>query len=415
MNPVHLIGVDPETRRPAPAQASRIDKADVIAGGDRLLALFTDRPGRRIPLRSPLGDVLQAIGEAASQGEDVVVLADGDPGFFGIGRMLVERFGRDAVVLHPAVTVLQLAAARLKIPWQDIRAVSLHGREDRAPLMRLLVREDRVAVYTGPDAGPARIARDLTARGVDAFRMHVFEDLGGENERLRSLELEEVPSNAFAAPNFVILERTRRPELPLRVGVPDDLFLHQGGLITKKEVRAVGLSSLEIEPGHTVWDLGAGCGAVAIEASVLAHQGRVFAVERVPERLALIRENIRRTGAYLVEPVCGDMRECLGPLPDPDRIFMGGGLSGGGEALEAAVDRVKPGGRLVLHLVLLGSVFKALKGLASRGWDADVTHVQAGRSARLASDLRIEALNPVYVVSARKPGARQDRGAVDER
>jgi len=403
MKPIHVLGMGPDSRELAPRQAQRIASAQVLVGGEKLLGRFEGHPARKIPIRSPLGEVLEVVKKEAGRGKDVVVLADGDPGFFGIGRSLIDALGKEAVVLHPAVTTLQAAASRLKIPWQDIQAVSLHGRTDMMPLLRLLVRKDKVAVYTGPDFGPGRVAEELLRRGVDTFHMHVFENLGEESERMRCLELKKAAGERFFSPNFVVLERRKRPGIPLCLGLDDERYLHQRGLITKREVRAVGLSALEIEPVHTVWDLGSGCGAVAIEASVLAHCGRVLAVERDPERVGFIRENIRRTGAYVVEVVQGEMPECLGSLPDPDRVFIGGGMGKGDGLLEEVMRRVKPGGKVVLHLVLLGSLSKARDLLGAQGWPFSITQVQAGRSKSLASDLRFEALNPVYVVRATRP------------
>jgi precorrin-6B C5,15-methyltransferase / cobalt-precorrin-6B C5,C15-methyltransferase len=182
----------------------------------------------------------------------------------------------------------------------------------------------------------------------------------------------------------------------------DENLLHEEGLITKQEVRAAGLGLLGIEPGHVVWDLGAGSGAVAIEASVLAFEGMVFAVERNRDRCEIIRRNIRNTGAYAVETVQGEMPGCLDGLPGPDRIFLGGGVKRNG-VLETAMDRLRPGGRILAHVVLIGSLEHAMRVLKQAGWNPAVTQVQIGRSRPLAGDLRIEALNPVLAVSAKKP------------
>jgi precorrin-6Y C5,15-methyltransferase (decarboxylating) len=150
--------------------------------------------------------------------------------------------------------------------------------------------------------------------------------------------------------------------------------------------------------------MGAGCGSVAIEASIPAYKGIVLAMERDPERVQLIRENIRRTGAYGVEAVQGEMPACLESLPDPDRVFIGGGAGHDNRVLEAAAGRLKPGGRIVLHLVLLGSLSRARDYLTSLKWSFSITQIQVSRAKETAGDQRLEALNTVFIMSAGKPG-----------
>jgi precorrin-6Y C5,15-methyltransferase (decarboxylating) len=383
-------------------QIRMVESAEVLVGGTRYLDAFPAHTGTRIPLKGPLAPVLARAEEERRAGKRVVILADGDPLFFGIGKRVIEAVGGDLVEFHPQVTALQAAAARIGIPWDGVKTVSLHGRRDLWPLRRALVGAHHVGVFTDRVNHPAAIAGELLRREVHAFRMWVFENLWQEDERFGVYELDCVQGLGFSALNFVILERTGSPQHPLRFGLSDDLYEHDKGLITKQEVRAVGLSLLGIEPRHTVWDLGAGCGSVAVEASFLAQEGSVYAVERDPSRLRLIRENIRRSGAYTVEPVQSEMPACLASLPDPDRIFIGGGLGQGVEILSAALHRLKPGGRMVLHLVLLGSLSRARRFLEEAGYPYTVAQIQVSRSRNLAGDERLEALNPVYVLSLSK-------------
>ena len=402
MHRVHVVGLGVDHEDLTPAISKRIENAQVLVGGDRLLALFRDHPGVKISIKSPLKDVIEKINKETRLHGEVVVLADGDPGFFGIGKRLIDAFGKDSVILYPNVTTLQAAASKVKIPWHDIQIVSLHGRKDMQPLLRALVKNDRVAVFTDHDFHPARIARALLGRGVDIFNMLVFEDLGAESEKINCFELTDVAKQRFSPLNFVILERTKPPEIPLSLGLDDDLYLHSKGLITKKEIRAVGLSALALEPNHTVWDLGAGCGSMAIEVSLLAHRGAVLAVEKNAGRVHLIRDNIRRMGAYGVQTIFGEMPKCLKDLPDPDRIFIGGGIGKNNRVLETATERLRPGGKLVLHLVLMGSLARARDYLKGLDWPFTLTQIEVSRSGSIAGDQRLVALNPVFIVSAEK-------------
>ena len=397
MHPIVVIGVGISPHDLSEEKARIISGADVLVGGERLLARFGQVPGRKIVIRAPLEKVLASMEEAHLQGKRVVVAAEGDPGFFGIGRKVLQAFG-DRVLLYPNVTSLQAAASRMKQTSDSMKAVSLHGRGDIRPLLRALVRGDRVGVFTDKEFGPGRVAEELISRRVTLFRMWVFENMGEEGEKTGCFNLEEVRARPFSPLNFVVLERTGEPEIRSRLGLEDDLYLHEAGLITKKEVRAVGLATLGISPHHTVWDLGAGCGSVAIEASLLAHEGAVVAVEKEESRVESILENVRRTGAYAVEVVRGQMPDCLRDLPDPDRIFVGGGLGRGNELLHEALSRLKPGGVMVLHIVLLGTLERVRAHLRSSGWAYDLTQVQVSRSRELAGDERLDSLNPVYVL-----------------
>jgi precorrin-6Y C5,15-methyltransferase (decarboxylating) len=398
-NPYHVVGTGPAPGEMLPGARDAVQGADVLVGGARQLEGFPGHPGIRCTLKPPLDEALASAESLRRSGMKVVVLADGDPGFFGIGARMVREFGPENVVLHPNVSVLQAAAARLRLPWEGVRTVSLHGRSDLGPFFGALRRSRFVGVYTDRERSPDRIAGLLLDRAGETYRMHVCENLGLPGERTASYSLGQARERTFAELNFVLLERCSPPEVEPALGMGEDCYLHDRGMITKREVRASGLAALGLRPGDTVWDLGAGCGSVAIEASLLNPDGLVWAVESDERRAAQIRENVRRTGSLNVETVCGRMPECLHGLPSPDRIFVGGGLGRGDGLLQTVLERLKPGGRAVLHVVLLGSLHRALELCRHRGLEPEVSQIQVHRSAPLGGDLRLAPLNPVYIVS----------------
>ena len=412
--PVHIVGMYPGSLGLTDRARSVLRRAQAVAGGKRMLmalaALSTDdcpiKPDKLVPLGGDLEGGVERIRQL-SRTMRVCVLADGDPLFFGLGRKLVDALGDEAVIILPNVTTLQVAASRLKTPWNDIPAVSLHGRDDYHPLFSALTRYDRVAVFTDSRNTPAAIAEALLKRGVEGLSMTVLEDLDTPQERIRTLTLEEVWDCTFAALNLVLLARHYPPETPLHLGMPDHYYLHEADCITKQAVRACGLAMLAVQPTSVIWDLGAGSGSVAIEASHLARLGRVFAVEKNRRRASMIKENVRRFGAWLVEVLRGDMPECLDELPNPDRIFIGGGLGGpdgrGKAVLAEACNRLLPGGRLVAHCVLLDTLHLAKAFLEEQGWNFGVTQLQASTADRLAGDLHFKAQNPVFIIWAEKP------------
>lgn len=402
MNKIHVIGLGIELGSPRQEIIRLIHASDLLVGGKRLLKRFEDYKGKVLEIKGPLEEIVKTIKEEWSQGRKVVVLADGDPLFFGIGKRLLAEMDGDQLEFIPSITTVQMTAARAKIPWDNWRVVSIHGREDIWPLVRALTFSDMVGVYTANDQGPSVIATVMKERNIDTFRMMVFENLAHPDERIRDVSLDEVQDLKFSPLNFVLLRRVKRPAVALSVGLSDELYVHDRGMITKKEIRAIGLASLAIKPTDTIWDLGAGSGAVAIEASCLAREGKVFAVERNTERVGWIRENIKRTGAYLVEVVEGEMPRCLDLLPSPDKVFLGGGMLEGDELIKTVCDRLENGGRLVAHTVVMESAWRIKQHLERLGWPFEVIQVNVARSARIAGDIRLDALNPVSIIVAEK-------------
>lgn len=399
---VHVLGLGQDLGDLPPSRERLIREAEILAAGERLHIALPWVRALRVVLKAPLEPVLEQLARAADEGRRVVVLAGGDPCFFGIGPLLVRRLGADRVRLHPGTTTVQAAAALLGIAWQDAAVVSLHGREDPAPVFASLFRNLRVAVYTDEKNTPAAIAKMLLKRGAGHFAMWVFENLGLPGGRHARFTLEHAREREFSPLNLVLLERLKEPTIRLTLGLEDEAYIHEQGLITKRVVRAAALAALRLEPFHVLWDLGAGCGAVGIEAGLLLPRGQVLAVEREQKRVAMIRKNIRRTHAFWVRPVLGLMPGCLARLPEPDRVFLGGGLSGGDGVLEAAWAKLKSGGRLVAAAVLLDSMRRARNYLEQNGRNLEITQVQAGQAVPLAGDLRLAAQNPVFLVAADK-------------
>ena len=403
LRPVEVIGLGIDPEELSAGALRLVEQAQVLAGGSRLLGRFPKHPGRRIVLASPLAKALEAVAQARAEGLAVAVLADGDPLFYGIGKRLLDVLGPEALRFHPGVSAVQAAAARLGRSLQDTPVVSLHGRSDIGPLLAALARRGEAAVYTDLSNSPDRIALMLLEQGLDDARLWVLEDLGGPSEQVRAFTPAQAARETFSALNLVViaLERQDRPVAVL--GRPDDFYRKREGLITKWPVRACSLAALRLRSTDTLWDVGAGCGSVGIEACALLPYGRVYAVERNHDRGEAIRENIRRAGAWQVRLVRGEAPEVLAGLPDPDRVFVGGGLGKGLDLLPVLCRALKPGGRLVANVVLLSGVQRLLDALERLGWHRSVSQVQACDSTPLAGDLRLRAHNPVFIIAADKP------------
>ncbi|UIJ37438.1 precorrin-6y C5,15-methyltransferase (decarboxylating) subunit CbiE [Desulfobaculum bizertense] len=408
MNSIHLVGLGQNPASLSSEAQDIVHHAQVLCSGKLLLDdLYSEHPAEKIAITAPLEKVYEQLEDALHQNKTVVVLADGDPLFYSIGAPLIERFGPDMVQIYPGISSLQRAAAQLRIPWQGIPCVSLHGRDDYSPLFSRLRNEKYVAVLTDKHNIPSAIAHRIAEKCPDMHEMWVLEDLGGPQENVSHHSLEQASQTSFHAKNIVIIEKVKEPEIQLTVGTPDESFVHEKGLITKSPIRAAGLGALQLRPGQVMWDLGAGCGSVGLEASLLLGAGRVYAIEKNARRIPMIRDNIRRMGAFSVELTHGTAPDGLDELPDPDRIFMGGGLGGdNGELMDCVTSRLRPGGRLVIHTILLDSLHQGRKYCEELGWECSITMMQASESSPLAGDLRLAGLNPVFIFSAQKPHSR---------
>jgi precorrin-6Y C5,15-methyltransferase (decarboxylating) len=390
---ITVVGYD-GSPLPQPAM-DWLQKASLVVGGRRHLeAVRPPESARRIVL----GDVPAALAEIdAAAGDDVVVLASGDPAFFGILRALREH-GHAPEVL-PAVSSVATAFARIGLPWDDAVVVSAHGRDPRTAVNACRAMP-KVAVLTSPACGPKEIGAELA--GWDRV-LWVAERLGGPGERVVRCSPAEAATRDWADPNVVIALDEERPADGPRVhdqpaAPPDgwayaeDAYRHRAGMITKWEVRAVVLSRLRPTLGTLIWDVGAGSGSVGIECA--EHRAAVIAVERDPAACDLIRRNARSSGVRVVE---GAAPEAYDRLPDPDAVFLGGG---GRDALTGALAR-RPA-TVVATFAAVDRAATARGLLADAGYEVEGVQLAASRFADLpGGSFRLEAQNPVFVLTGR--------------
>ena len=400
MSRISVIGLD---GGPLEAEARELlEGAALVVGGRRHLAALGVGSGRAAVLQ---GDLSEALGRIEEIEGPVVVLASGDPGFFGIARLLGERFGVENLRVFPAVSSVALAFARAGLPWDDAVTVSAHGRDPRRAV-NVCRAHPKVAVLTSPGFGPAELARDLEGWGRTFF---VAERLGEPDERLYRGEAAEISGMEWKDPNVVLVLDEKRAVgergwvssgvgSPRRWALPEGAFEHRSGMITKPETRAIVLARLGPGPGDLVWDVGAGSGSVAIECARLG--AAAVAVERDPESCARIRRNADRHGVS-VRVVEGEAPERLRVLPEPDAVFVGGS----GENFEEIVKLCAVRARrvVVLALITMERVVPAGEILEDCGLEVETTFLQASRIKDVGALHRLAAETPVFVVSGRKP------------
>ncbi|MDR2162055.1 MAG: precorrin-6y C5,15-methyltransferase (decarboxylating) subunit CbiE [Desulfovibrio sp.] len=399
-------------------------EADVLVGGRRQLAFFSSHPAEKLTAGADIPSLLAAMEQNRAEGKIQVVLCGGDPLFFSLGGLVAARL--EGVAALPAVGSLQIAAALLGLAWERVRSVSLHGRKHWLPLAHALASGDPVFVLTDAASSPGAVASFLRGSGYEGHRLHVFGDLSltgeglpraGEQRALTVAEALSQGEGGFASARRVILLEPPAEEEESVFGLADENIDRDRDILTKGPARAAGLAALGIAPHHVVWDLGAGSGSVGLEAARLAWRGKVVAVEKNPARVAHIRANRRRFRAANLEILQGVLPGILkgegagedlfgGLRPRPQRIFIGGGLGDtvpeAEGLLRPAWDLLLPGGRLVAHCVLWGSLDRARRILEELGGAVDAFFLQAGRARPLAGDFRFEGQNPVFMLRALK-------------
>ena len=370
----------------------------------------------------------------------VVLLASGDPTFFGIGRRAVREFGKEIIEILPDLSSIQIAFSRIKESWDDAFLMSLHGGPDPEKRRRLpyelddipylLQRHNKILILTDKENNPALIAKFLNSSFVtrhSSLKMYVCEKLGYSDEKITEGTPEEIAGMTFSEPNVVILKNEKPssmsfplvgnpselPEEPkkdcgqaamtddVRFGLKENEIAHSRGLITKNEVRAVTIHKLSLPQRGVLWDIGAGSGSVSIEAARLYPELKVFAVEKDKEQIKNIKENRIKFDATNIEIIKGQAPDVLINLTAPDRVFIGG--SGG--RLKETIGTIKekmPSGIIVINATTVETLNIAIAELQKNGFLVDVSQVSVSRMKKIGEGNCFSALNPVFVIRGEK-------------
>lgn len=394
------IGLGPEDLNKSHRKA--IQRAEILVGGKKQLAMFAGQTEDTWTLGASPKATLEQVREKAG-GKRVVILASGDPLFFGIGERALEVFGPEKVTFLPNLTALQKTFARLKLPWNQARALSVHGRE-ATEFFAELGHPGPIAIYTDPENSPDRLAKLLREYGMTNRKVAVVEEIGSDKEQCLETDLAEAEEMQFAPVNVMVLYPEEEQQPAARLGLEDELFAKEKSLITKKESRALILAELQIKPQGVMWDVGAGSGSVGIEAVRLAPGLRVYAVEKDADRLEMIKKNVNRLGGFGVKAVLGEAPGALKDLPDPDRVFVGGSGGNLDDILGIMAKRLRPGGRAVVSVVTPETLARA-QGIVEK---TELAHewllLQVGRTVPIRSDKdalmrRFQPQTPLFLLS----------------
>jgi precorrin-6Y C5,15-methyltransferase (decarboxylating) len=395
---IYVLGVGPEGLSPAGEKCLR--KASTVFGAERFSFIVPENKSLRPVM--PIEKLVEDLKDCSGPG-DVVVLASGDPLFFGIGRVLLRELSVERLCFIPSVTSVQLACSELKIPWDDLISLSFHGRDFGIieKLYPYLKSRDmtKIALLTDSVNTPRKIAQALLDAGLEGLTVHVAENLGGSSQKTGSYSLEQASFMDFHPLNVVLLTGKIKWATG-GFGRREDAYQHSGGLITKAEVRSVVLGALEIPSKGVMWDIGACSGSVSIEAAGLAPGLRIIAVEKNKERIEDIKANIRRYQTLNIDLIEGNAPEVLEGLPEPDRVFIGGGGGDLLSILKKVIHRLKGRGPVVATAITLESLMLLLDKPALDGFRIEVSQVQVSRLRPLGQGRIFSAHNPVFVIKA---------------
>lgn len=412
MKKIYLIGIgmgNIETLTEQGRQA--VFASALLIGAERMVSSFPDYQGTVCHGISP-AKIMECILKHPECGT-VAVVFSGDVGFFSGAKKLNEaieaqkssgRAGAGCLwddyetEFIPGLSSLQYFSARLKLPWEDTKVVSLHGREDN--LMGAVRNNRRVFFLTGGDYSVRRICHILCENGLKDAVVHAGERLSYHDERIVSGTAESLAEEEFDPLAVILVEHETVIEREITThGIPDEQFLRGQVPMTKAEIRSVSLSKLQLRQDDVVYDIGAGTGSVSVEMAFQAREGSVYAVEVNEEALELIRQNADRFGLPNVKIVSGKAPDALVPLPAPDRAFIGGSKGNLAEILELLVNK-NPRIRVVVNAITLETMAEAVNQFQKLGFeDVEIVQIFAVHGKSVGSYHMMQGQNPVFIIS----------------
>jgi precorrin-6Y C5,15-methyltransferase (decarboxylating) len=434
VNKIHIVGIG---FRPLEKRAKDVVlQSEAVLANNRLLDVFKEYDEYesvkdRIIVHGSVYETMDYINDNYKE-QQISLLAAGDPMFFGIGRLVVERFGKDAVEVFPDLSSLQVAFSKIRETSSGAYFISFHGGPDPAKrrkleyelkdLPDLLGQYQKIGILTDNVNNPAVIAAEVLKRSAvsaqpSAVTFYVCEKIGYVDERITQGTAEEISRGSFEHPNVVLIvqnsehgaqstDNTEQPVVSAQrsatpFGLREAEIAHTKGLITKDEVRAVTLHKLRLPRRGVFWDIGSGSGSVSIEAAVICPELKVIAIEKNRDRAENIQANRIKFNIQNVEIIRGDAPDALKDLPAPDRVFIGGSGGNMDAIMNDVAERMKAG-IIVINAATLETLNQAVKSLENHTFDIEISEVSISRSKMINRKRHMSALNPIFIVKGEK-------------
>ncbi len=390
------------------------EKSKYIVTSPRLYERFSEiNEGERfiekIRIIKSVDETIEFIRKTIQKIKPITVLASGDPLFFGIGRRILAEFGAQKVEILPELSSIQIAFSKIKIPWDSVYFVSLHGSIQGVGVRKysiddipaLLRHYDKLCILTDFENTPQRIAEKLSHffEKNSYIRLYVCEKLGYTDERITEGTVEDIKRGFFEYPNLLIVDKTGNSSHPI-FGLKEGEIEHTKSLITKDEVRAVVIHKLRVPKGGIIWDIGAGSGSVSLEIAQISPQLKIFAIEKNEEMIGVLEKNRRKLSLSNVYIIKGEAPEALHGLPSPDRVFIGG--SGGRlrEILEFLGKlQCSP---IAMTAVKIKTLSEALDCLKNYSYEPLVSQLCHFRMKEIGDSQYFSAQNPVFIIVGEK-------------
>ncbi len=407
MKKIYLVGIGMGNIETLTEQGRKaIDASELLIGAERMVNAFPDYQGDTCYAISPSKIMDYIMGHRSYK--TVTVIFSGDVGFFSGAKKLNEAiedskadgglWSEYETEYIPGISSLQYFSAKLKLPWEDTKVVSLHGREDN--IIGAVRNNAKVFFLTGGDYSVKRVCGILSDNNLKKAVIHVGERLSYPDERIVRGTAESLAGQEFDPLAVMLVENDKIIERSVVThGVKDELFERGQVPMTKSEIRSVSLSKLRLRPDDIVYDVGAGTGSVSVEMALQACEGSVYAVEFNEEALDLIRRNAERFGVWNLEVIEGKAPEALEKLPAPDRVFIGGSKGNLAQILELLIKK-NPKVRVVVNAITLETMAEAIEQFKKLGFeDIDIVQIFAAHGKAAGSYHMMQGQNPVFIIS----------------
>lgn len=400
---VNIIGIGPGNPELLTKEAAlAIEQSNILIGDSRMLAAYATKQ-KKVFETINTAKILEIISGLEPKKDIVGILVSGDIGFFSLTKTIADKLSDCEVKRFCGISSLVYFAQKLNMPWDDAKIISMHGRYNN--LVSAVAQNTKVFALTGGENSPARLCKELCEHGYSDVLVYVGENLSYTDEKITKGIPVEIANMEFPSLSVMMIINEQALDTGRYVhGLPDDTFVRTKVPMTKQEVRSISLSKLSPKSSDIIYDIGAGTGSVSVELALIAKNGKVWAFERNPEAVELIRKNSKKLNVQNLAIIEGEASAAIKEAPAPDCVFIGG--SGGN--LHDMLDTIylkNKDARLVINAITVETLASALEYYKNKSdYEIEIVNVFCARSQKIAAYNLMKAQNPVYVISANRKG-----------